>query len=409
MISCWTTLQQLFFSNMIIPIHPIKPIETPQKSLSKRERFLSLDVFRGLTICLMIIVNTPGPGADPFVLLDHAKWFGFTLADLVFPSFLFAVGNAMSFTSNAFLESTNQEFLMKVFKRTFIIFLLGFLMYWYPFFTQTSDGNWTFLPLGSTRIMGVLQRIALCYCMAALIVRYFSDKKIFILSVAILIGYWIVLYLFGEQGAELTKTGNAGTLLDKLILGTDHLYKKDLGEGIPFDPEGILSTLPSLVNVLAGYLAGVLIQHNRKTYKTLSKLLMIGIILVSTAIIWDLVFPISKKLWTSSFVLYTVGIDLAVLAILIYLIEIRKWQHGVYFFNVLGKNPLFLYLFSEVFLISINLIYIGNLNIYEWVGINIFQSIIPGPFGSLLCAVFYMLICWIIGWLLDKKRIYIKI
>jgi predicted acyltransferase len=380
-----------------------------EKVKPTRERFLSLDVFRGMTVCLMIIVNTPGPGADPFIFLDHAKWFGFTLADLVFPSFLFAVGNAMSFAASPLEKSDEKAFFFKVFKRTTIIFLLGYLMYWFPFFYQTADGSWGLIPIGTTRIMGVLQRIALCYCLAAITVHYLSEKKIIILSIAILLAYWAILYLFGEQGAELTKTGNAGTLLDKFVLGSDHLYKRDQNEGIPFDPEGILSTLPSLVNVLAGYLAGFFIRQKGKTNKTIWNLLMIGIILISAAWIWNLAFPISKKLWTSSFVLYTVGIDLAILSILVYLIEIRKWNSGVYFFNVFGKNPLFIYLFSEVFLISISLIYIGELNIYEWVGINMFQSIIPGAVGSLICAVFYMLLCWLVGWIMDKKKIYIRI
>jgi predicted acyltransferase len=176
-----------------------------EKVKPTRERFLSLDVFRGMTVCLMIIVNTPGPGANPFVFLDHAKWFGFTLADLVFPSFLFAVGNAMSFAASPLEKTDEKAFFLKVFKRTFIIFLLGFLMYWYPFFSQAEDGSWGLMPFGTTRIMGVLQRIALCYCFAALIVHYLSKNKIIILSIVMLLGYWAILYLFGEPGAELTK------------------------------------------------------------------------------------------------------------------------------------------------------------------------------------------------------------
>ena len=371
-----------------------------------KQRFLSLDVFRGLTIFLMITVNSPGLGATPFSFLEHAEWFGFTLADLVFPSFLFAVGNAMSFSIKKF--DNESDFIKKVLKRTFLIFLFGYLMYWFPFFVISEDGSWGISPIGDTRIMGVLQRIALCYGFAAIIVRYLSVKMIWIVSAILLLSYWLFLYLFGVPGEELTKMGNAGTLLDHFILGARHLYHGDGGDA--FDPEGLLSTLPSIVNVLGGYLAGLFIQKGGKTYETISKLLMVGAVLLLAAITWNLVFPIGKKLWTSSFVLYTIGIDLLMLSCLIYLVEIQNMKFGVKFFDILGKNPLFLYLLSEILYMSLRLIYLTpELDAYEWFSIKIFQAIIPGPVGSLLTALAFTMICWLAGYWLDKKKIYIKI
>ncbi|HEY9044600.1 MAG TPA: DUF5009 domain-containing protein [Ohtaekwangia sp.] len=384
----------------------IQPIQSPAVTLGK-ERFLSLDIFRGLTVCLMIIVNSPGKGAALYPYLVHAKWFGFTLADLVFPSFLFAVGNAMSFSIRKNELQSSNAFLTKVLKRTLLVFLIGYLMYWFPFFYQQADGAWVFKPFSDTRVMGVLQRIALAYGCAALLVYYLSRNAVLWISAGILLLYWALLYWFGTPGEELTMSGNAIKRMDLFLLGESHLYKKD---AIPFDPEGILSTLPAIVNVLLGYIAGIFIQQKGKTFECLTRLMIAGTILVTVALWWNLVFPISKKLWTSPFVLYTVGIDLLLLAVLIYFIEIRNVSRGVYFFTVFGKNPLFIYLLSELAYILLVLIKLpSGQSVFEWISKAIFQQITPGPFGSLLTGIWFMLMCWLAGWWLDKRKIYIRI
>src|SRR3982750_653407 len=161
------------------------------------QRFLSLDVFRGMTICFMIIVNTPGSGAAAFSPLEHAAWHGFTPTDLVFPSFLFAVGNAMSFTMKKYQQMGNGAVLSKIFKRTVLIFLIGYLMYWFPFF-RVDQGHWSLSPISHTRIVGVLQRIALCYCFASLMIHYLSKNTVYILSALFLLGYWVILLTMGD-------------------------------------------------------------------------------------------------------------------------------------------------------------------------------------------------------------------
>jgi predicted acyltransferase len=374
---------------------------------SKPERFISLDVFRGLTIVLMIIVNTPGTGANLYPYLVHAQWFGFTLADLVFPSFLFAMGNAMSFSMARMKTAPASEVWLKIIKRTLIIFLLGYLMYWFPFFKITDDGSFLLKPFSETRVMGVLQRIALCYFVAAVLFRYLSEKSVLIISGAILLAYWAILYMFGQSGAELEMATNAVTRLDLSILGPNHIYTRD---SVPFDPEGILSTLPAIVNVTFGYLAGMFIQKKGKTFEGIAFLLMVGFLLTSLALWWDLVFPISKKLWTSSFVLYTVGLNLSIMAILVYAIEMRKITFGVRFFDIVGKNPLFIYLFSELFYVVLRMVPVGSgLDAFEWVSERVFQAVFPGPFGALATALAFTLLCWGLGWWLDKRRIYVKI
>jgi len=373
------------------------------------DRFLSLDVFRGMTICFMIIVNTPGSGATPFAPLMHATWNGLTPTDLVFPSFLFAVGNAMSFSHQKYIDLPHQTALIKILKRAFLIFLLGYLLYWFPFFKLTGDGHITSFPISQTRIMGVLQRIALCYLFASLLLRYLSAKKIILISLLILIGYWAILLVFGDRQNPFSLTGNACMYLDKFVFNETHLYHEN---GVAFDPEGILGTLPAIVNVIIGFFAGKFIQEKGKGYESMAKLLLIGALFIFVALCWNMVFPINKSLWTSPFVLITTGIDLTVIGMLIYFIEIKpgynvKW---VDFFVAFGKNPLFIYIVSAVIRIILNRIRIDHrTTIYEWINIVIFQKIVPGPIGSLLFALCFVFFCWGIVWYMDKRKIYVRV
>ncbi|MBB6126013.1 acyltransferase family protein [Mucilaginibacter lappiensis] len=371
-----------------------------------KDRFITLDIFRGMTICFMIIVNAPGSGAVQWAPLDHAAWFGFTPTDLVFPSFLFAVGNALSFSKNKF--ESNSAFLRKIGKRTLIIFLLGYLMYWFPFFHREA-GGWGFNPLWSTRIMGVLQRIALCYFFGSLIVHYCSKRIAVIISVLLLLGYWVFLLLLGEPGKELTMLGNAGTRLDILIMGNAHLYH-DKGGPIAFDPEGLLSTLPAIVNVIAGYLAGAYIQRKGRNYESVAKLLIAGVCLIGIALFWAQFFPLAKKLWTSTFTLLTIGIDLVIIGVLIYAIEIKNIKRGTNFFLVFGRNSLAIYLLSELLFTVISTIWVKpSLSFYDWVNQVFYQPLFPGAFGTLVFAICYMMFCWLVGYMMDKRKVYIKI
>ncbi len=373
-------------------------------------RFLSLDVFRGMTIVFMIIVNNPGSGATAFAPLEHARWFGFTPTDLVFPSFLFAVGNAMSFAMKKFADLSTGAVVFRIFKRAAIIFLLGYLMYWFGDIQHNINGGWSISSIGNTRIFGVLQRIALCYLFASLIIYFISSTTaVIIISLLLLFGYWFILLIFGDHSAPYGMLTNAGTYLDKFLLGDAHLYHGE--RGIAFDPEGILSTLPAIVNVICGYYAGKFIQEKGKTYETISKLMLWGFLFIFIALCWNMTFPISKKLWTSPFVLLTVGIDMVLISALVYLVEIKLWNKGNWtaFFTTVGKNPLPIYLFSELFVVVLSWIYISNTDSSGWINHNFFQAIAPGAIGSLLFAICYMLVCWLFGKILDKNKIYIRV
>ncbi|MEW2920245.1 DUF5009 domain-containing protein [Muricauda sp. ANG21] len=362
-----------------------------------KNRYLSLDVFRGLDIALMIIVNSPGNWETTFSPLLHAEWHGFTLTDLVFPTFLFVVGNSMSFSMKKYETMGSSAFFKKVLKRFAIIFLLGFLMYWFPFFE-----NGQLKPLAETRIFGVLQRIALCYLFASILLYYVKTKTAIIFSIAALVLYHIILIAFGD----LTLTGNAVLKLDLWLIGPSHMYQ---GEGIAFDPEGLLSTLPAIVNVVAGYVTGKFIQKNGQNFETVAKLMMMGFALVLAGLAWDLLLPINKKLWTSSFVLLTSGIDLFAIAVLVYILDMQKVKRWTYFFEVFGKNPLFIYLLSELFIISLFSIPVEGGSLYGWIAQNVFVATAGGYMGSLLFALWIMFTCWVVGYFMDKKGIYVKV
>lgn len=379
-----------------------------------QQRFSALDVFRGLTICLMIVVNTPGDRNFIFSPLMHAKWNGFTPADLVFPSFLFAVGNALSFVKNKWTSQSAKQVITKIIKRSVLIFLLGFLMYWFPFVNKDT-GIWTFSPLSHARILGVLQRIAICYFFASILVYFLKTRGLIIISLLLLLFYWGLCFYLGTGPDPLNIQTNVVLKLDLLLMGESHLYHRS---GIAFDPEGWLSTLPAIVNVIGGYLIGLFLQKQANTndlsgderkFAMLTKIALAGFILIVVGYFWDFIFPINKKLWTSSFVLLTLGLDCLILSSIIYLLEIPtriKWD---WFFRVVGKNPLSIYLFSELLMILLHKIPIGtDSNAFTWIYQKGFGFI--GPYwGSLIFAICFMLLCWLLGYQMDKNKIYIKV
>jgi len=369
------------------------------------QRFTALDVFRGMTVCFMIIVNTSGNGPTTFSPLMHASWHGFTPTDLVFPSFLFAVGNAMSFVMLKWQTKSQAEVITKILKRTLLIFLLGYLMYWFPFFKLDKAHNMLPFPIAQTRILGVLQRIALCYGIAAFLFYYLKPKTVVIISIGLMLLYWGVLLGFGETGNELSMTGNAGIKLDKFLMGDLHMYH---GEGIAFDPEGWLGTLPAIGNVVGGFMVGRFMQQKGNSYEGLAKLLLAGVSLIFIAWCWNFFLPINKKLWTGSFVLYTVGLDCIILSAVIYIIEFLQKRSWTPFFEVFGKNPLFIYLLSEVGATILYMIPAGKVMLGGWLYLHVFK--LAGDYtGALLFAISWMLFCWVIGYILDKKKIYVRV
>lgn len=381
------------------------------------QRYYSLDVFRGATVALMILVNNPGSWANIFGPLKHAPWHGATPTDLVFPFFLFAVGNAMAFVMPRFEQAGPAHFWKKVIKRTVLIFAIGLFLNWSPFVKWEGESivakTWE-----NVRILGVLQRIALCYFFASVIVFYAKTRGAFVISGILLLLYWLICLLSGTPEDPYSLSGWFGTQIDINLLGVTHIYK---GEGVPFDPEGLPSTVAAVVQVVFGFLVGQYIQQKGKSYEMLSNLLIAGLVLVFTGYCWDMVFPINKKIWTSSYTLYTTGLAILVLSTLIYLIEFKE-NKGAWgrFFDVFGKNPLFIFVLSG-FLPRV-------LGMFRWVdhvspeGKNVYTSAFPWFYqhickdiatdlrvGSLVYALCMILMYWSIVYVLDKKKIYIKV
>ena len=368
-----------------------------------RSRYLSLDILRGMTVALMILVNNPGSWATIYAPFKHAAWHGFTLTDLVFPTFLFVVGNAMSFSFKKMNSWSTPEFLTKTFKRAAIIFLIGLGLSYYPFVRRT-DGEFILKNILDIRIMGVLQRIAVCYLLAAIAIRFLKKKWLVVLSVFILLLYWFLLWYFGGS-APYSLEANAALKFDLLVFNEENLYH---GFGIPFDPEGLLSCLPAVVNVIFGYLAGRFIQQSVNKKKLVIQLVIAGLAMISLALVWDVILPVNKPIWTSSYVILSTGWDFIILGALIGILEIAEFKSWSRFFEPFGKNPLFIFVLSGVVVLTMGLIFIGDTSLKGWIYQNVFLSWLSPYNASLLYALLFLILMWLIAYILDKKKIRIN-
>lgn len=408
------------------------------------QRFYSLDVFRGATVCLMILVNNPGSWSHIFGPLKHAPWHGLTPTDLVFPFFLFAVGNAMAFVMPRLVAGGDRVFWKKVIKRTLLIFGIGLFLNWWPFFRWVNGelvfNQWTYLnssgKLVGVRILGVLQRIALCYFFASIIIYYLKARGAFITGMVMLLIYWLICYA-GNPTDPYSLQGWFGTEIDLAILNDPHMYHGEWLNGKPyaFDPEGLISTLPATVQVILGYLAGnYIFQKNRNKaantnfsdpgnsiYRTVTVLFVAAMAFLFAGYVWGLHFPVNKKIWTSSYVVLTTGMAIAILATLIYAIEIKGWK-GWWsrFFDVFGKNALFVFALSAFLPKGLRLIRIPDgmnnqgeqvfISPWNWLYLKIYKFI-PGPpeIGSLAFALTVIFFMWAICYWMDRKKIYVKV
>jgi predicted acyltransferase len=396
------------------------------------QRFFSLDVFRGATVALMILVNNPGNGDFVYTMLDHAEWNGCTPTDLVFPFFLFAVGNAMAFVMPKLEAAGESFFWKKVLKRTFLIFIIGLGLSWFPFIKYNDAGSfigkpWSFINgdgvEDGVRILGVLQRIALCYFFGSIIVHYFKVRGAFIVSAILLLGYWF-LCIAANPTDPFSMLGYFGRNVDIAIFSKHHMLAIDKVDGkvFHFDYEGLASTIGAIVQVVFGYLIGNYIIQKGKTAEMLNGIFVAGCVLIITGMAWDIVFPLNKKIWSSSYTIYTTGLATLVLGVMMYLIEFKNVKGAwTKFFDVFGKNALFIFVLSGLIPRLMRLIRIDNgfndagkpkfLNPLNWFYHNVCKHIISADprIGSLFYALCFIAMMWFFAWLLDKKKIYIKV
>ena len=368
-------------------------------------RFLALDIFRGATIALMVIVNTPGTWSYVYGPLRHAEWHGCTLTDLVFPFFLFIIGVAMRFSFDKYDICKYGPLFNKIIFRTITIFSIGLLLNAFPFIRQNWD--WS-----SFRILGVLQRIALAYFFASFIVLRLDVKGLVKISFFILVGYWLLLMSYGFYSGQdpYSLKYNLILVIDSFLLGENHLYG---GTGIQFDPEGLLSTIPSIVTILIGFLVGTMIKTTNDHQDNIQRMFVLGSLLIITGWLWSFGFPINKQLWTSSYVLYTAGIAIILLSGMIWMVDIKKIDWWTKPFMILGSNAIFLYVLSSLWvkiLLKISFELDGKIvSGYFYLYKTIFQPIAGNINGSLFFAISHVLMFLLILTWMHRKKIFIRI
>jgi len=379
-------------------------------------RLLSLDILRGITIAGMIMVNNPGTWQYIYAPLGHASWHGLTPTDLVFPFFMFIMGVSMYMSFRKFEFKATKASIYKIVKRTVLLFLVGMALGWFGKLCGGLSRGENIIAAAThfdtLRILGVLQRLALAYGFAALIAVYVKPKHIIWSIVILLTGYFLLL-LFGN-GFDKSEN-NIISIVDRAILGTAHMYRDTdaAGTSIALDPEGLLSTLPSIAHVLIGYLFGKIIIDNKDNHAKVEKIMIWGTLLAFGGLLLQYGCPINKKIWSPTFVLTTTGFAAQLLALLIWIIDIKKKDRWTPFFHSFGVNPLIVYVFAGVFANILSNVkfmfrdevisvkgYIYNVLIQPWAG---------NYFGSLLYALLFVTLCWLFGLFLYKKKIYIKL
>ncbi len=368
-----------------------------------KQRSLAVDVMRGLTLMLMIIVNMALDEQRSYGQLLHSIWHGFTLTDAVFPAFLFSVGVSLALSMDRQRLAGETAFRARVLRRTALLFAIGFVLSWLPFFAYDPTlGVLQFIDLGHTRILGVLQRIALTYGLAAVLTQRFGTRGAWVALCGSLLIYPFILGATGDLSLE----GSGERALDLFLFGAAHLYT---GEGIPFDPEGLLSTLPALANVLGGYLAGRWLQREGVTARALAVLAGMALAALAVALLWSEALPLNKKLWTSSYALLNLGIDGLVLALLAYLIDLRGVRIGTNLCANFGRNTLALYVCSEVGNLMLSRTWIGDTSTFEWVHTHLYAPWAGLKFGSLLYSLTYLLLCGLLARELARRDVHIRL
>jgi len=383
--------------------------ETPDNS----SRLLSLDVFRGMTVAGMVLVNNPGTWSAIYPPLQHAEWHGLTPTDLVFPFFLFIVGISITFALGRRVEQggVNKTIYLKIVKRAALIFGIGLFLATFPFYDFTT-GKW--LDVSTVRIMGVLQRIAVCYLFAALIFLHTTRKQQAIIGVFLLLIYWGLMTLIDVPGCAVTsfddKACNLAGYLDRLILTENHIWSSSK----VFDTEGILSTMPSLSTTLAGVLCGHWMLRKIDDYRKVSAIFFGGVCLLVLGWIFSFWFPINKSIWTSSYVVYTAGLALCFLGFCYWLVDIkgyRKWSKP---FIIFGVNALALYIGSGIMAIILYSIQVpqkggGTISLQQAIFENLYLPLASLKTASLMYAVSFVLVWLFLMWLLYRRRILIKV
>jgi predicted acyltransferase len=368
------------------------------------QRLVSLDVFRGLTVAGMVLVNNPGSWTHIYPPLQHAQWNGWTPTDLIFPFFLFIVGVAIPLALGKRVERGDQrrDLIRKIVYRSLVIFLLGEFLAGFPYFH-----------LSTIRIPGVLQRIAVCYFFASIIYLTTRPRTTAIIALALLVVYWLLMTHVPAPGyyvGDLSKEGSLASYIDRRVLGP-HIWK----QGIVYDPEGLLSTMGALATTLFGVLTGNRLRcKDRTPIEKVAHLFIAGICCLIIGWIWNAWFPINKALWTSSYVFFTAGLALQFLALCYWLIDIKGYKAWTRPFVILGVNAIVLFVGTGVMARLMGLIKLPRpdgtkQSLQAYIYNHAYASWLSPNNASLAFAISFILLWLFLMWLLYRKRIIVKI
>lgn len=380
-------------------------------------RLLALDILRGITIAGMILVNNPGSWGNIYEPLKHASWHGLTPTDLVFPFFMFIMGISTYMSLRKYDFTFTWASFVKIVRRTIVIFLIGLAIAWFGMFLRGILNDATLWEAVFTfdhiRILGVMPRLAICYGVGASMALLIKRDALPWVVAAMLVVYTLLL-IFGNGFAFADS--NIISIVDHKVLGPDHMYADTIdGVRLKFDPEGLLSTLPSIAHMLIGFICGGLIVRTKDNNLRINSLFIVGTVLTFAGFLLSYGCPINKKIWSPTFVLTTCGLASSFLGLLIWIIDIKGYKRWCRFFEAFGINPLFMYCLGAVLSIIIGTVRIpfndGTITIKGCLYNELFTPLCAGnaTLASLIFAISFVLFNWCIGYILYKKKIYIKI
>jgi len=365
-------------------------------------RIISLDFFRGLTIAGMILVNNPGSWKYIYAPFKHAEWHSWTYTDTIFPFFLFIVGVSITFALSKRLEHAPSKSIIykKIIFRTFVIFGIGLFLNAFPFFR-----------ISSIRIMGVLQRIALCYFFASLIFVNTNKKGQFIWAVSLLLVYWAFMALFPVPdigSSSFMENENFAAYIDRFVL-SGHMWSQSK----TWDPEGLFSTLPAISTTLFGVLTGHILIHKSSDYNKIRNMIGWGIVGIVIGYVWSIWLPINKALWTSSYSVLMAGLASIVLAFCYFIIDVKRYKRITKPFVIFGMNAIGMFvlsIFIAKFLYIIKIVREeGIISLQSFIYIEFYQAVFSNYFGSLLFAISLIFILYLVALILYKNKVFIKV
>jgi len=374
-------------------------------------RLVSLDAFRGITILGMIMVNNPGTWSAMYAPLRHADWHGWTPTDLIFPFFLFIVGVAIVFANSGKLANgvEKSELVKSALKRSLILFGLGLILAAYPVFQLEPEFGFR-QGLDKLRIMGVLQRIAICYFLATVLFLYFKPKVQYYWLFGLAITYWLAMTFIPVpgHGAGLfdDKVNNLAAFIDRAVLG-EHLW---VGTGRQWDPEGFLSTIPAISTTLIGVWAGNILKNKAfDETRKVAELMVVGSVLIVIGYVWDWHFPINKPIWSSSYAIFTGGQGMVGLALCYWFVDVKGYKAWTQPFVVYGVNAITVFFMSGIIARTMGLFHVGDITFQRWVFLTFFDSWLSTINASFAYSLVWVFVWYLILLVMYRKNIIIKV